>query len=273
MPTPPVWVISPDKKLLDTIDNYTPKREFFNKLRKILDDNPKYDELRDEEQEVVDKASENTGDFTAQYKAGRLFEELGKYKKARKFYNRITGEDQTSANGAGAELALARMARYEKDWDTAKKHLEKCRTANKNNKYDLADNIAMEKAYRLLDEEKHEEARSLLVDTIQNHPDSERMGELQFYAGVANFFLDNRKWANYHWVWVMENIPRDFNYMKCYLTATVEAMPWGNPELDGYEGDTDRVNRKMVNRALKKSKQDYRDMKEKWPPETGTDTK
>jgi hypothetical protein len=127
----------------------------------------------------------------------------------------------------------------------------------------LADDVAMERAHRLLAEKKDAEALKLIDATILGHASSNRMGELRFYAGVANFRLDRRNWANYHWWWVLENLPDDHHIMRCSVALTAPANCFANPELGGYAGAAEMT----VNEGIacrKAARADYEALKDKY---------
>ena len=90
------------------------------------------------------------------------------------------------------------------------------------------------------------------------------MGELHFYAGVACFFLKQKDWANFHWGWVMKNLANDHHYMRCYLAATADAMPYPNPELGGYRSSSRMISHQLADAARDKAMQDYERLKDEY---------
>ncbi len=233
VPTPPVWVFTPDLKLLGTIDNYAPKDAYFEALRGFLRKHPDSNAMSEDEKKGI---------------GGKLWEELGEYDKARDAY--------ASGGKPESSLGLARIARYEKQWDEAERRLSAL-TGKKGFEADLA----MERAYSMLAKKDYAKAKATLVEAIKAYPRAKRLGELHFYAGVANFFLDQRDWANFHWGWVMENLPEDYNYMRCYFAASADAMPYPNPELGGYRSKGGMVTHDSANRARAKAMEDYQRLK------------
>lgn len=132
-----------------------------------------------------------------------------------------------------------------------------------------ADDVAMESAYHLLDARSWEPARTLLHLAIRKFGDSERMGEMHFSAGVASFFLEQKDWARFHWCWVMKNIPDDCNYMRCYMAATAEAMPYANPELGGYKGGKGMISHALADKARDAAMKDYEKLLPEWKAGAG----
>jgi tetratricopeptide (TPR) repeat protein len=150
--------------------------------------------------------------------AAKIFEELGDYDKAVAAYRKMGAKPE-------ALLALARIARYRKDWAAQEEALKGLEPG--------AD-LAMETAFRLIARKDYDGARALLEPAIEKHPASLRLSEMRFYAGVSCWFLKARDRANVHWCWVAENIPDDRLARRCYIAAAAEGMPYENPELGGY---------------------------------------
>ncbi|HEY3226634.1 MAG TPA: hypothetical protein VGK61_06560 [Planctomycetota bacterium] len=121
----------------------------------------------------------------------------------------------------------------------------------------------MERARRLLADKRHAKALELLDGAIRRHPGSNRMGELRFYAGVANFHLDRKNWAHYRWWWVLENIPKDHHVLRCSVALTAEANCFANPELGGYAGTKEMTISEGVNERTR-ARADYEELKDKY---------
>jgi len=250
VPTPPVWIFSPGEELLATIDNYTPKDEFFAALATVLDEHPELDLPTSREARIL-RGSDSLA-------AARVAEELGGYALAKKHYATAIATD-----AAAAHLGLARIARYDRDASAVEEELTWLEQ-NVGDDSPLASDVTMELAHLRLADQDYAGAREALVAAIKRWPDSPRMGEMHFYAGVAAFFLDERAWANFHWCWVMENIPGDYNYMRCYLAATSDAMPYPNPELGGHRGESNMISHQLADAARKRALADYRGLREEW---------
>lgn len=210
---------TPDGGYLGESDLYADKDGVFEFLRALLRDRPEFNKPVDGEVE-----------------SAALLEELGEYDKAIAAY----GDDR---------IALARIARYRKDWEALERALdgvEECADA------------AMERGYRLIAQKKYDEARALLEPAIAMWPESPRLAEMRFYAGVACWFLDKRPQANFHWCWVVENLPDDDLARRCYIAAAAEGMPYKNPELGGYAIDSQFGSIEEIKAAYAKALGDYR---------------
>ena len=209
---------TPDGEYLGESEVYADKDGVFEFLHKLLRDHPEYNTPADGEVE-----------------SARLLEELGEYDKAVAAY-------------AGDRLALARIARTRKDWDALERALDGVEES--------ADST-MERGYRLNAQKKYDEARALLEPAIARYPESPRLAEMRFYAGVACWFIEKRAQANFHWCWVVENLPDDNLARRCYIAAAAEGMPYKNPELDGYAIDSQFGSIDVIKAAYAKAREDY----------------
>jgi len=228
VPTPPIWVFSPDSKLIGTIGNYVQKDKFFKQLRAILDKNSAYDKFSEDENRIIGLAEKTPDDSSAQIKAGRIFEELGKYEKASAFYAKAVEVCQEASSTAMAKLGLARIRRYEKDWV---KFNSIVKNLNDSHQAQASADIAMETAYDFLHQKDYQRAKHVLDIAIHQNSQSKRIGEMHYWAGVACFRLNQKNWANFHWCWVIKNIPDDYNYMRCYIAALNDKMIYPNSDL------------------------------------------
>jgi tetratricopeptide (TPR) repeat protein len=230
----------PDGTHLGHTSMYGDKDEVFRFLRRLLDEHPAYDEPTEAEAAVLAA----TKDPRAQRERGRLLEELGRYEEARRAYGIavVTGD-------MDAILAYARIARYERDWKShaaaigwvlereaaAKGLLDQDRTP-----------VVLERAYADVARGDYAGARKRLVETIKAQPAWPRVAELHFLAGVCAWFLHEKDWAHFHWVWIVKNRPDDRFFRRAYTAAAADGMPYANPELGGYEapgnfGSHDRI--------------------------------
>lgn len=234
VPTPPVWVLTPDLQLVATIDNYTPRGPFFDELVRILDENPEFAEGGGDEEQ-------RTG-----LPAARLAEDLGQYERALDLYTEL---DEPSAL-----LGRARIARYRGEWDTAARLLSDLEDIGGEA---WTDQILVELAHADLAAERFAEARDLLTTALLDHPDSPRLGEMHYYAGVAAFRSGEKDWANLHWWWVLENLPDDNQYMRCYLATAADAMPYPNPELGGYRSSARMISHALADECRATAREDY----------------
>jgi hypothetical protein len=225
-------VFTPDGEYLGESPIYADKNGIFEWLMGILAKQPKYAGATAAEKKVLEAGGAA---------AARLREEIGDYAEARKLYTKL-----------GDSVSLARLARYEKRWDDHEKLLPDLKGAD----------AAAEKGYLLLHQKKHKEARELLERAAKDHAASTRAAELRFSAGVACWFLDDKRWAHYHWVWVVENLPEDRLARRCYIAAAAEGMPYENPELDGYAIDSNTGSVNMIKAAYRRARKDYEELKE-----------
>ncbi|MCK6460815.1 MAG: tetratricopeptide repeat protein [Planctomycetes bacterium] len=193
---------APDGTYLGESALYATKDEVLAWLRKLLDDHPECDKPTPEEERAEGLA------------AARVLEETGRFKEARERYAAI-----------GSPLDEARLARYAGDFEAHEKALARV---------GAADEAAAERGLRLVAERKWSDARAALEKAVRAHPESGRQAEMRFALGVACWFLDDRDWAKFHWMWVVENLPDDRLYMRCKVAAAAEIMPYENPELDNH---------------------------------------
>lgn len=253
---PPAVVFSPGghnvlKRIPRSI--HFEKDKFFNALREALRENPFYDAPSEEEKKLLADAK----DAASLYHAARARERAAG-DDARSLYEKAIAAEPGGAWAARAHLRLAILDRHRRGWDLAEKHLAETKTL-----IELADDAAMERAYRLLDAKKDAEALQLLDGAIRDHPASNRLGELRFYAGAANWRLNRRDWANYHWWWVLENLPDDHHVIRCSVALTAPSNCFANPELDGFAGAAEMtINEGVATRQAARA--DYEALKDKY---------
>lgn len=227
---------TPDGKYISESEIYAGKNAVFEYLVDLLKDFPECARLTPKEKKIL-KAS---GTPEKEKAAGRLLEQLGRYGEAKLRYAK-----------ARADLPLARIARFERDWKTAEKHLARLQTPD----------VPIERAYRLIAERKYKQTLTLLERAIQSHPKSKRLAEMRFYAGVACWFLRKRDRAYYHWCWVVENLPRDHMTRRCYIAAAAEGMPYKNPELGGFRSNDVGGMIEKIQAAYARAKKTYEKIK------------
>jgi tetratricopeptide (TPR) repeat protein len=248
---------------LGVTDVYANKDNTFDWLVELLRNNPEFDKYTEAEEKVLAKAKAEPKDAAARLAAGQLMEDLGKYKEADGHYRAVLEISRVQTEAGDAYRGLLRMARYARDWKGVR---AVCGSVNEMkegqiNKLNLAPDVAMESAYAFLAEKKYDDARKLLAGAIEKFPDSTRLSEFHFSAGVANFFLKEKEWAYYHWCWVVENLPDDRLARRCFTAAAHEAMPYENPELGGYAADLRGGNIELINAEYKKAKAVYEKVK------------
>ena len=232
-------------------DVYANKDNVFDFLVALLRENPDFDACTKEEQAALDKAKAEPNNARAQLEAGKILEELGRYKEARPHLVRVVEGKSAPDVSAEAYRALLRMARYGRDWPALR---ELCRKIDDPK---LAGDVAAESAFDLLAQKKYAEVKSSLESAIKRHPDSKRLSEMRFYAGVACFFLKDKERAYYHWCWVVENLPDDRLARRSYIAAAHEGMPYKNPELGGFEARLPGGNIQVIQAAYDRAKEVY----------------
>jgi len=234
---PAVVLYTPDgRKALKSIPREVQfdKDKFFEALRDAVREHPEYDAPSPEEKRLLAAAEASPRDAAAQYLAGEAREKAAA--PSAELYGKAIAAAPESEWAARAHLRLATMARHGRAWDEAERRLNSAERINAADRFKIADDIAMERAHRLLAGQKHASALEILDAAIRASPASNRMGELRFYAGVANFFLAKRDWAHYHWWWVLENLPEDHHVLRCSVALTAEGNCFANPELAGFAG-------------------------------------
>ena len=242
-------------------DVYANKDIVFDFLVELLRLNPDFDRYTPAEEATLARAKLEPGNGQAQLEAGQLLEELGRYQQARPCLQKALEVAREPAPLAEAYRTLLRMARYERDW----KQLEMlCQTVEKHrlfSRLDLGADLAAERSHQLKAEKKYQAMRQLMEAAIKQHPQSKRMSELRFQAGVACYFLNDKPWAYYHWCWVAENLPDDHLARRCYLAAAHEGMPYKNPELDNYAAPLRGGRTDVIEGAYQQAKEAYKELK------------
>ncbi|HZL72951.1 MAG TPA: hypothetical protein VFC86_10850 [Planctomycetota bacterium] len=232
------------------------KDKFHDLLREALRENRVYDAPSSEERKILADAAAAPKDAGAQYRAARARERAAG-DDARALYEKAIAAEPSGPWGERAHVRLAVLDRHERAWDKAEKHLARATLP------DLADDVAMERAHRLLDVKKDAEALQLMDAAIKADPRSNRLGELRFYAGAANWRLGRRTWANYHWWWVLENLSDDHHVVRCSVALTAPANCFANPELDGFAGQPE-MTIEQSNAQRQAARADYDNLKDKY---------
>jgi len=256
---PPVVIFTPGgDKALKQIPRtvHFEKDKFFDALRESLRANPVYDTPGANEKKLLAEAAASPRDAAAQYQAGRA-REMAAGADASSLFEKAIAASPESEWAARSNLRLATLARHDRAWDKAEKLLAAVAEPG------LADDVGMERAHKLLTDKNHAKALELLDATIRAHPSSNRMGELRFYAGVANFHSDRRNWANYHWWWVLDNLPDDHHVIRCSVALTAPANCFANPELGGYAGKAEMTINEGID-CRTNARIDYEYLKDKY---------
>lgn len=235
------------------------KDKFHDLLRETLRENPVYDAPSADERKLLAEAGAAPKDAAAHFRAARARERAAA-DDARSRYEKTLVAAPTGEWAARAHLRLAILDRYARAWDPAEKHLAAAESGGLSG---IEDDLAMERAHRLLDSRKDAEALAIIDTAIRSHPKSDRLGELRFYAGAANWRLNRKDWANYHWWWVLENLPNDHHLIRCSVALTAPANCFANPELDGFAGKTEMTINEGIEQR-KSARGDYEALKDKY---------
>jgi tetratricopeptide (TPR) repeat protein len=235
-------------------DIYADKDNVFDFLVALLRANPEYDRYTAEEEAILTKAADRPHDAAARLAAGGLLEELGRYAEAEPHYRQALPRPE-------AYRGLLRLARYAWQWDKLEALAREIEGRDAGDKLGLAADVAAERGYRLNAEGKYADLRRLAEETIRRSPDTKRMAELRFAAGIACFFLKDKDRASYHWCWVVENIPDDRLARRCAIAAAHEGMPYPNPELGGYRASLPGGNIQVINAAYERARRTYERLK------------
>ncbi len=240
---------------------YPGKDAVFQFLLKLLEDNPQFNKFTTLEEQTLAIAKAEPTNSMAQLQAAKIYEELGLYDKAKHFLHKTlvlasAPADPNPTQQATAFRRLLRIVRYEKDWDVHSELLKQIKLAELDQETLLDADIAMEVAYRMLDNGSYQELANHLTNAIERFPKTSRLGELRYYAGVASFFLEDKPTAFFHWCWVAENIPDDRLARRAYISAAHESFPYPNFELAGFRSKNS-VGNHSIQAAYDKAKTHY----------------
>ncbi len=248
---------TPSGDYLGETEIYADKDDVFDWLQKLLVDHPEYAQPTEYEKQLLEAGKDRgiSRDSPLLMSLARLQEELGEYQDAKRSYTRIASHDPGSEESSLAQLALLRIARYRKRWQEHQQLEDAMQAADK--KMAWTTDLAMERGHRLLAKKQYREARELLEPLSKSATGSNRLAEIHFYAGVACWFLKDRDWAKFHWCWIIENLPQDRFYMRAYVAAAAEIMPYPNPELGNYRA-RGMIGTEHIVQEVRRSKKTYR---------------
>ncbi|MDB4778024.1 hypothetical protein OAG68_01045 [bacterium] len=240
---------------------YPGKDAVFQFLLRLLEDNPQLNKLTEIEEQTFATANAEPTNSTAQLQAAKIYEELGQYAKAKHHLHKTLGLTSSPAapdptQQATAFRRLLRIARYEKEWDVQRELLKQIKQVEWEQEAAINADIAMEVAYRMLEDGNYKELSNHLTNAIERFPKSSRLGELRYYAGVASFFLEDKPTAYFHWCWIAENIPDDRLARRAYISAAHESFPYPNFELAGFRSKNS-VGNHSIQAAYDKAKTHY----------------
>lgn len=236
---------------------YADKDDVFVWLKKLLDKHPEYAQPTEYEKQLLEAGKEKkiSRESPLLMSYAQLQEELGEYKEARRAYGRIVKANADQEESALAQLALLRIARYGKRWKEHEKLEEALQAFDRGKAFST--DLAMERGHRLLAKKEYQEARNLLQPLSKTATGSPRLAEIHFHAGVSCWFTKDWDWAKFHWCWIVENLPQDRFYMRAYVAAAAEIMPYPNPELGNYKA-RGMIGTEHIVREVQRSKKIYR---------------
>jgi tetratricopeptide (TPR) repeat protein len=152
--TPPVLFMTADGDVVGEVDNYASTEAILKKMHAVLDKCPDYAKpAKDEREDDPDAAFD-----------------LGLYERAAELFAK-----------AGNAYGVGRAARMLAKWDDMEKAFATVKDAA------LADDVTVERAYRLWVDRSFEELRDALKDVPAT---SNRYTEARYYLGLAYFHLD-----------------------------------------------------------------------------------
>ena len=255
---------------LGETDLYADKNAIFDWLRDLLVKHPERAWHTEAEQATLERANDAPTDCEARLAAAKLHEELGDYADATRNYEFVIDHGEPS-DAARARVALLRITRYARDWDRHAKHEAALRELAA--AHALAEHLHdadAERGHRLVAQKDFAAARSLLQPASRRASASQRLAEIHFAAGLACWFLDDREWAKLHWCWIVENLPEDRLERRAYIAAAAEAMPYVNPELDGYKAPVGNIGTHSIVTGYARAKRIHDDLLEHYEAERYT---
>ncbi|MBL8821196.1 MAG: hypothetical protein JNJ77_01320 [Planctomycetia bacterium] len=242
---------------LGVTDVYSSKDNVFDFLCALLEQNPEFNRFTSDEEKILASAREQPANAQAQLQAGKLYEELGQYAKARPYYERILAAEKATPAVADASRGLLRMLKYQKKWDALDALCVSLAARPNFAQLQINADVVTEKAHILKARKQYDQLCKSLEDAIKACPQSQRMSEMHFLAGVGYYFLEDKPSAYYHWCWVVENLPDDHLTRRCYLAAAHEGMPYENPELDNYSAPLHGGRIEVIQAAYDRAKEVY----------------
>jgi len=171
VPTPPVLFMSPQGKLLGQVSNYASSDQVLAAMLKVLAQHPEFNKPSKAEQEVETALERAEIQLDLQQRAA-----------ARKIL--------AGSKDAASRYLLGRIARFEQQWKLMESHFKRLRTP------ELADDIRMERAYRLWQQKRYAELNKALTDFPKQ---SNRYSESRYYLGLSLFLQKKPKEARVIW--------------------------------------------------------------------------
>ncbi len=255
-------VFKPDGTYLGETDVYADKNDVFDFLRERLLENPEFARSTVAEQQVLEAAAALDADARRLEAAGSLLEELGEYDAATARYKAAIAMGPRSEEAFRAGAGLVRIPRYSRQWGLHATRLEAWIAAMPAAHADASTiDVIAERGFALIAKRRFAEARQLLEPATRRAAGHPRVAELHVYAGVACWMSGDRDWAKFHWCWVVKNRPDDRLYMRAYIAAAAEAMPYPNPELDDYAAPVGNIGTDAIVRGVARSMAIYESLR------------
>lgn len=181
VPTPPVLLMTPDGEVVGEVSNYASEDEVLRAMLAALKKRPEFDRPAPEEKAVTDPVAR-----------AEILLDLHDRKGALRAL--------ADAEGDRARYLEGHVFRLQGDWDAMEKALARVDDP------DLADDVRMERAYRLW----HAGDFAALRRRLQGFAkESNRYSEARYFEGLALFHLDRREAALATWRATIEACPED----------------------------------------------------------------
>ena len=199
-------------------------------LAGLLAAHPRYAAWTDEERAIEARGKAAEAGAAPRLALARLYEALDRRGDALTTLEAAGKAAPSAEEHAEIERARLRTLRVQKRWDALDAALGQAAGVD-----DLVADVLAERAYLLVARKQYDEARRLLRTEVHAHAGSARAADLHFALGVANWFLGDRDWARFHWMWIVHERPDDRLAMRAKIAGVAEIMPYPNPELGGFE--------------------------------------
>lgn len=252
-----IMIVSPNDEKLAGYGNDVRTATFRQGLIDVLREHPEFNELTEDEQAIVDSASEMPDDVGAQLALAQLRERLSDLEAAQVAYTRVIELAADLAIEAEATLSAARIARYQGSRAVAQELLAKVDVLDAKLELGLGGAAAMERAHDLIKRRKFDDAIAILEPAIEANPESTVIAELHYWAGVASYDAGKKDWANYHWWWVIENRAEDRHYIAAWMSASIASFPFPHPHLTRQERTGGAITHDSADRARRAARKDY----------------
>ena len=223
-----------DGTYLGESELYADKRQARDWLSKILRDNATLATWTQGELTIKARGMSNKASVREQLALARLYEGLNDRPAALAMLKKIGNRGKLEERAEVARAAL-RVQRDTGAWSQHAKTIQALREGEAHLREVLAADLDAESMYSLVHESKHKDALALGRRVIHAHGDSPRASDLHFALGVASWFVGQRDWARFHWMWIWHERRQSRLAMRAKIAGVHETMPYANPELGGSE--------------------------------------